>query len=247
MSNHFHLTVRYDPNESKTWSDEEVARRWVAAFNGLPFDRCLEGPTQLVDFDLKQSIRYHDLLLDPQRVQKYRESLGSLSDFMQHLKQPFARWINKEDGCTGHAFEGRFYSGVLLTEKDILSCMAYVDLNPVEAKMAKSLREAKHTSINERLYGEKFDAEKLEAYLAPLWEDDVDVLEEEDPPNDHNKQSDPEIWCRVKYYAQQLNLGIVYLTHPNATISNKVDAWMAGLLNRERKKREQPPAFFDYA
>ena len=42
--------------------------------------------------------------------------------------------MNKEDCCTGHAFEQRYYSGVLLTEEDLLSCMAYVDLNPLKPR-----------------------------------------------------------------------------------------------------------------
>jgi hypothetical protein len=33
---------------------------------------------------------------------------------MKHLKQPIARPANLEDKCTGHFFEGRFYSGALL-------------------------------------------------------------------------------------------------------------------------------------
>ena len=31
-SNHFHLVVYFDPQESHRWSDEEVADRWLAVF-----------------------------------------------------------------------------------------------------------------------------------------------------------------------------------------------------------------------
>ena len=32
MSNHFHLVVYFDPQESNRWPDEEVANRWLRAF-----------------------------------------------------------------------------------------------------------------------------------------------------------------------------------------------------------------------
>ena len=70
---------------------------------------------------------------------------------MQHLKQPIARRANEEDGCKGHFFEQRFYSGALLSEEAVLAAMAYVDLNPVRAKLAKRLAQCQHASISARL------------------------------------------------------------------------------------------------
>jgi|GEM_PF-4210848 len=34
MSNHFHVVLHVDPTVPASWSDEEVARRWLAAFPG---------------------------------------------------------------------------------------------------------------------------------------------------------------------------------------------------------------------
>ena len=70
---------------------------------------------------------------------------------MQHLKQPIARRANEEDGCKGHFFEQRFYSGALLSEEAVLAAMAYVDLNPVRAKLARRLAQCQHASISARL------------------------------------------------------------------------------------------------
>ena len=44
-----------------------------------------------------------------------------------------------------------FKSQALLTEESLLSCMAYVDLNPVRARMAATPEDSNHTSIKERL------------------------------------------------------------------------------------------------
>mgnify|MGYP006085397397 FL=1 len=71
----------------------------------------------------------------PERLVHARQTLGSLSMFMKHLKQPIAYQANKEDRCSGHFFEGRFYSGALLDENAVIAAMAYVDLNPIRAKI----------------------------------------------------------------------------------------------------------------
>lgn len=70
---------------------------------------------------------------------------------MRCLNQPIARQANLEDGCTGKFWESRFTSQALKTEEALLSCMAYVDLNPIRAEMASTPEDSDHTSIQERL------------------------------------------------------------------------------------------------
>jgi hypothetical protein len=69
---------------------------------------------------------------------------------MASLSQPIARQANKEDGCTGRFWEGRFKSQALLDDAAVLSCMAYVDLRPIRVKMAKTPETSQHTSIQKR-------------------------------------------------------------------------------------------------
>ncbi len=157
MSNHFHLVVYLDPSASQKWSDLEVAERWLRVCPP-------KMPDGTIDEDLLV-IQRDSIVGDPARLALLRGKLASLSVFMKLLKQPIARRANIEDDCTGHFFEQRFYSGALLTEEAVLAAMAYVDLNPIRAKIARTIEDAKHTSIHERLSATECD---LSAYLQPV-------------------------------------------------------------------------------
>ncbi len=70
---------------------------------------------------------------------------------MRCLNQPITNQANLEDKCTGKFWESRFTSQALKSEEALLSCMAYVDLNPVWAGMAETPEDSEYTSTQERL------------------------------------------------------------------------------------------------
>ncbi len=142
MNNHYHLVLKLCPGQIADLSDEDIMDRWCALF---------KGPL------LVQNYRNGDVLSAPERtsvsdiVNVWRKKLASISWFMRCLNQPIARQANLEDKCTGKFWESRFTSQALKTEEALLSCMAYVDLNPVRARMANSPQTSAYTSIQERL------------------------------------------------------------------------------------------------
>ena len=158
MSNHYHLVARFDPTLCESWSDEEVARRWLEVYPPRVSDPA--------DLEAKKEELVELLVGDRNRIERRRRTLGSLSGFMQHLNQPIARQANLEDGCEGHFFQHRFYSGALLSEEAVVAAMAYVDLNPVRAKIAGRIEDCTGTSIHERL--QENSAAALTEYLRPV-------------------------------------------------------------------------------
>jgi len=84
-------------------------------------------------------------------VEQYRRRLMDISWFMRLLNESIARQANKEDHCTGRFWEGRFKSQALLDEAALAACMAYVDLNPVRANIAKTPEGSDYTSVKQRV------------------------------------------------------------------------------------------------
>jgi REP element-mobilizing transposase RayT len=174
MSNHLHVVVRTRPDVVKTWSDEDVARRWWRLFpKRKNKDQSAAEPTQE---------ELNHILNSPAGMKEKRRRLSNLSWFMKCLCEPIAKRANKEEELTGHFWESRFKAQPLLDEMAIAACMAYVDLNPVRAGAAESPETSEFTSIQDRIKdrqaakevrGTEAQQEKLEhgqhaGWLAPI-------------------------------------------------------------------------------
>jgi REP element-mobilizing transposase RayT len=141
MSNHFHLVLFVDRETATGWEPKEVVERWHRLFSGSLLSlRYLAGDTL--------SSAEQELLAA--QVTCWRERLSDISWFMRCLNEPIARAANREDGCSGRFWEGRFKSQALLDEKALAACLAYVDLNPLRAEMTSTPEESDYTSIAER-------------------------------------------------------------------------------------------------
>jgi REP element-mobilizing transposase RayT len=146
MSNHFHLVLKIGANDN--WTDKQVLINWQTLYS-LPVmcQRYLQGE-ELDDSSVRLVQKY---------ANEYRIRLSSISWFMKAINEHIARMANEEDQCTGHFWESRFKSQALLDERALLTCMAYVDLNPIRAGMAKTLADSEFTSIKERIEAESTD------------------------------------------------------------------------------------------
>ncbi len=87
---------------------------------------------------------------------------------MESLSEPIARRANEEDKVTGRFWEGRFGCQALLSEKSILAAMAYVDLNPVRAKIASGIATSRYTSVKMRNQQLRKNPERVMEPLMPL-------------------------------------------------------------------------------
>ncbi len=142
MDNHYHIVLYLDPLAPQHWSDERVAESWIQAY---------PGKMNLSQYNQQRELKKQAIINSPEKLKLYRKRLGSLSWFMGRLNEPIAKQSNQEESCSGRFWQGRYSSQALLDEGAIFSCMAYVDLNPVRAKITEKLEESDNTSIKKRL------------------------------------------------------------------------------------------------
>jgi len=142
MSNHYHVVLHIDAEQAQQQDHLAIIERWHRLFKGNSLSqRCLQGD----NLDSAELNRLSEI------VELWRQRLTDISWFMRLINEGIARAANLEDGCTGRFWEGRFKSQALLDEKALLACMAYVDLNPIRAKMAKTPERSHHTAIKKRI------------------------------------------------------------------------------------------------
>ena len=142
MANHLHIVVTTQPDRAAALPPLAVAERWAVLFPARDDDG---NP-------LPPSLDYlRDRANDAGWIATRRARLSSVSWYMKVLKERIARRANIEDQCTGHFWEGRFTSVPLLDQTAVTACMAYVDLNPVRAKLADRPENSDFTSIQARI------------------------------------------------------------------------------------------------
>jgi putative transposase len=71
---------------------------------------------------------FHVVLQDP---------AGTLSRGMQFLQAGYARFWNQRHRCADHLFRNRFESRSVRTDRHLVATVAYIDLNPVRARISE--------------------------------------------------------------------------------------------------------------
>jgi REP element-mobilizing transposase RayT len=120
MSNHFHIVVFAPANRP---SDKVAITR---------FNRYYKGRKDVVP-----------LSLDDPRLERVRDRLRDISDFMKDLQQGFTCWFNKTRPTRrrGRLWQDRFKSVIIQNARSMQSalwaCIKYIELNPVRAKIVE--------------------------------------------------------------------------------------------------------------
>jgi hypothetical protein len=171
LSNHFHAVLRSRPDIVATWSDTEVARRWMLI---CPLRKEKDGTAkEPTEAELNTIRRNRELLAE------IRTRLSDISWWMRLICQRIGMSANFEDEITGKFWQARFKAVRLLDEESLLACAAYVDLNPIRAAMAEMLESSDFTSVQRRIQALVQDPSR-DRFLAP-----VQIDEQQDPIGAH--------------------------------------------------------------
>jgi len=141
MSNHYHVVLFVDEAKAKQWHISEVLERW---------HRLHKGTLLTQQYCRGETLAKPLLDIVKATAEVYRKRLMKISWFMGYINEGIALAANQEDNCTGRFWEGRFKFQALLDEAALAACMAYVDLNPIRANIAKTPESSKHTSVKLR-------------------------------------------------------------------------------------------------
>jgi len=142
MDNHYHLVVYVDTDVARHWTQAEVIERYAR----------LHSTQRILELLDDQEDASEDALREiDETLEKWRDRLTSISWFEKSLNEYIARAANKEDKVNGRFWQGRFKSQPLLDDAALITCMVYVDLNPIRAGIAQTLETSDFTSIQQRL------------------------------------------------------------------------------------------------
>jgi putative transposase len=133
MSNHFHILVEVPPRpagDGPLFTEMEWLRhieRSLGMGKADEFRRLLE---------MYRGNGCESVI--PEVMAGYEKRMFNVSCFMQNVKQSFSAWYNKRNGRQGTLWEEAFRSVLVEGAGPSLATMAaYIDLNPVRAKMVE--------------------------------------------------------------------------------------------------------------
>ena len=142
MSNHYHLVLCINDQSAAQLSMDDVIERWCQLY---------KGPLLVQRYRAGEALNTAERQYVSDTVEVWRQRLADISWFMRSLNEFIARQANQEDSCKGHFWESRFKSQALLDEKALLTCMAYVDLNPIRACIADTPESSDYTAVQARI------------------------------------------------------------------------------------------------
>jgi len=144
MQNHIHLLLAIRPDVVELWSDREVAERRLALMQDRR-QRRRAGIDPEAPPTAEEIIR---LLSSAGSLARARGDLCNLGLFHRLLKEPCAKMWNREDGVTGHFWEGRFKSPRVLDLEGLVHVATYIELNQVHACAASTVDDSVWTSAS---------------------------------------------------------------------------------------------------
>ena len=150
MSNHFHILA--EVRGITTLTDDELLRRIKKFYQKEDAKMRLE---EYEDAKKLADETGNDRKLNAWR-KGYLDRMGSLSIFGKELKERFTRWYNWKNNREGAFWSARFKSVLVENSDSALSTMAaYIDLNPVRAKMVTDPKEYRFCGYGEAVAGGK--------------------------------------------------------------------------------------------
>jgi len=163
MSNHFHLLVRVPVQDVKAISDAELVERLKHVLNPQRMENIIARLEGAVDPSQRAGI-----------LESFRKRVGHLPSYVKAVKQEFSQWFNHVNQREGTLWEGRYHStliedcggenpsGEMNGAGEIARIVAaYIDMNPVRAKVEGDPKDCGWSSYGAALGGDRMALQGL--------------------------------------------------------------------------------------
>ncbi len=121
MDNHFHLLVRTKNIQNYTVTDIKERIRLHCLYTGKRFNKV--GINNMI------------------------KRLGKLDEYVKQIKVKFSQYYNDLHVRKGFFWNGKFKSVLVEEGHTLLTCLAYIDLNPVRAKIVEKPEDYRWSSL----------------------------------------------------------------------------------------------------
>jgi hypothetical protein len=154
------LEVPQRPENLEEMSDEDFLERLASIYS----KKQMIGITQELIRAREAGPKWHGAFRERYFVRMY-----DLSTFVGELKQRYTQFYNKKHGRRGPLWQDRFKS-VLVQEKPgaLRTMAAYIDLNPVRARIVKDPKDYRWSGYGEAVAGRKEARKGLAALVDQL-------------------------------------------------------------------------------
>ena len=95
----------------------------------------------------------------------YSDNIQNVSAFMKQVNSIYAMYYNKKYDRVGYVFRNRFKSVLIMTREQLYTCIKYVHMNPVKAKIVGKESEYKYSSYNDYLNKSGFLNQRILDFL----------------------------------------------------------------------------------
>ena len=161
MSNHFHILVEVPHRPPRLPTAEEV----VAKLRRLTGHQNVGAVEQRFALYRKAG----DEAGEAAYLATFHARMWDLSAFMKLVKQRFTQWYNGRNGRKGTLWEDRFKSVLVEGLGQSLTAMAaYIDLNPVRAKLVEDPKDYRWSGYGEAMAGQRTAREGLRRVVEGL-------------------------------------------------------------------------------
>jgi putative transposase len=161
MSNHFHLLVAV-PQRPTDPALLPTAEQILAKLEKLSGHQNVGAVRQ----ELEMYRRTGNAAGEARLVARYHARMWDLSAFLKLVKQRFTLWYNARKNRKGTLWEERFKSVVVEGVGEAVATMAaYIDLNPVRARIVKDPKDYRWCGYGEAVAGRKLARLGLQALI----------------------------------------------------------------------------------